>query len=429
MRRPTLATPSSEDSAVAINHAEAFAVAYARALLQYGLPAHRIEEAIFRLAQSQGFEADVFCTPTAMIFTIQNQHHELTRVVRVVPGAPDFEKLAELYALAEQVEKRSWTVQEASLRMEQILSRPSRYHGFLTILSYVLAAAGATLLLGGSWADVVASLFLGAMVGCVVSFSTPWPSLHRLAPMLCAALVSIMSRLLASQSLELTDAIFGREMRLHPSVLLLASITVLLPGFTITTSVIEMATLNLVSGTARLMGGIMTFLQMMFGLALGQVVLNFLPRVREFKSTPIAYGFVLAVLVNVIALTLLLRIRPKDMPWVLGSIAVAALGNDLGARMFGAELSAFGAALLVGWYSHGFSQITRKPSQIALVPGMLTLVPGSIGFLSISALLDNEVTPALETGFRMLFVAVALALGLLMSSMIAPRQPSQSGSS
>jgi hypothetical protein len=47
------------------------------------------------------------------------------------------------------------------------------------------------------------------------------------------------------------------------------------------------------------------------------------------------------------------------------------------------------------------------------VPALLLLVPGSLGFQSLSRLLDRETVPGVEAAFRMTLVAVSLAMGLL----------------
>ena len=50
----------------------------------------------------------------------------------------------------------------------------------------------------------------------------------------------------------------------------------------------------------------------------------------------------------------------------------------------------------------------------------MLLVPGSIGFRSLSSLLERNVVAGVDTAFSMLLVAVALAAGLLVANAIAP---------
>jgi uncharacterized membrane protein YjjB (DUF3815 family) len=54
----------------------------------------------------------------------------------------------------------------------------------------------------------------------------------------------------------------------------------------------------------------------------------------------------------------------------------------------------------------------------------LLLVPGSIGFRSLSSLLDREVVTGMETAFTMVLIAAGLVAGLLLANVVTPiRRP------
>src|SRR5687768_16954884 len=50
----------------------AFVVRLARALLGCGMPANRVEEALFRLAAALELQVDSFCMPTALIVSLSD---------------------------------------------------------------------------------------------------------------------------------------------------------------------------------------------------------------------------------------------------------------------------------------------------------------------------------------------------------------------
>jgi uncharacterized membrane protein YjjB (DUF3815 family) len=59
---------------------------------------------------------------------------------------------------------------------------------------------------------------------------------------------------------------------------------------------------------------------------------------------------------------------------------------------------------------------------VTLVPGLLLLVPGSIGFSSLTSLLDRQTLSGVEAAFRMTLVATSLVTGLLLSNvLVQPR--------
>ena len=55
-----------------------------------------------------------------------------------------------------------------------------------------------------------------------------------------------------------------------------------------------------------------------------------------------------------------------------------------------------------------------------LVPGILLLVPGSIGYLSVSSLMQRNTVAGIDTAFTMVLTAVSLVAGLLIASILAP---------
>lgn len=408
----------AEHAAEGLDPSLAFTLRLARALLGLGLPAHRVEESLHRLADSLGFEIDAFCTPTALIVTMSTEgaksaNDVRTRVVRVEPGGTDLERLSALHDLVGRVERKEITPGDGARRIEAILARPPRYGPTATALAIGLLSSSSALLLGGGGLDLPIAGALGLLVGVLAGLGTRIPTLARLLPALAAFTVSFLASMLASQGLAV-----------RPSVLLLAGIIVLLPGLTVTTATLELASAHLVSGTARLMGGFVTFLQMAFGVALGRKAVELLPQLPappQPESLP-RWTVLAAAVGSAIGFTILLRAKPRDGGLVIFAVGLALLGSQLGGELMGAELGAFVGALVVGTVSNVFARYADRPVNLMLVPGTLFLVPGSVGFLSIQSLLESDPQGAVTTGFRMALVAMALAAGILVATAAVPPQ-------
>jgi uncharacterized membrane protein YjjB (DUF3815 family) len=54
------------------------------------------------------------------------------------------------------------------------------------------------------------------------------------------------------------------------------------------------------------------------------------------------------------------------------------------------------------------------------VPGVLLLVPGSIGFRSLTLLLEQKVFVGVDAAFIMLLTAMSLVAGLLLADIVLP---------
>jgi uncharacterized membrane protein YjjB (DUF3815 family) len=50
--------------------------------------------------------------------------------------------------------------------------------------------------------------------------------------------------------------------------------------------------------------------------------------------------------------------------------------------------------------SNLFARVRRQPATLTLVPAIVLLVPGSIGFRSLSAMLNRDVVPGVESASR-----------------------------
>lgn len=387
-----------------------FVLRLGRALLSFGLPAQRLEEALQRVGQALGLTIDCFSTPTALIVTASDGKRTRTRLVRLEPGETDLERLSALHDLVGRVERRELSPEEGERRIEKILAHAPRYRGGTVVLACGLASAAAAILLGGGVADVVPALSLGTMVGLLSRLASRVATLGRLLPALAACVTTLLSRLIGLAGAPV-----------HETVLVLSSVLALLPGFTLTVATLELATANVVSGTSRLMGGLSTLVQLGFGVALGHRVAQLLPALEPPPPASSPEWLVLvAHAVAALAFTVILRAAPRDVPAILLGAAVSVAGARLGRAWLGPEIGAFLGATCIGVLAHVYARWKDRSVLLLLTPGILMLVPGSIGFLSVRSMLAADVVSALEIAFRMVLVLTSLAAGLLVATVAVP---------
>ncbi|MEN0064005.1 MAG: threonine/serine exporter family protein, partial [Myxococcota bacterium] len=207
-------------------------------------------------------------------------------------------------------------------------------------------------------------------------------------------------------------------------VVTLAAVIVLLPGLSLTTSIVELATRNLVSGTARLAGAMVVFVGMAVGAALGSTVGDALPTLGTPVAMPIPEVARWAILPLVgVMLGVLLRARLRDMGWcaIAPGLAMAfgGLGNLVLGEVLGAGLAGFGLAV----FSNAVSRVRHRPASTVLVPGILLLVPGSAGLRAILALVDHDVVRGVDGLFAAVLIATSLSSGVLLANVaLRPRR-------
>jgi uncharacterized membrane protein YjjB (DUF3815 family) len=281
------------------------------------------------------------------------------------------------------------------------------------VLAVGCAAAGAAIFSGGGLREVGVAGVLGVLTGACGELARRerWPPgiFQAIAATLVSALAGIATHVVGPLSIYTVT---------------LAGLVVLLPGFTLTVALVELATRHLASGTARLMGALMTFMSLGFGVAAGTLLANAAlgPPESAIPLPPPAWIEWLAFVIAPLSFTWLLRAAARDAPWIIAIGFVAVMSGRLGSNVAGPELGMFVGALAVSFASALYLRFLRRPAEILLVPGIFLLVPGSIGFKSIDQLLGKNVVVGVETAFRMIFVAVALMAGMLIGNALAPRR-------
>jgi uncharacterized membrane protein YjjP (DUF1212 family) len=389
----------------------AFVLKLGRGLHAHGYPSHRLEAALARVSRRLGLQGQFFSMPTALFASFGVESDQRTFQIRVEPGAMDLRTLVALEQVADAVAEGVVNPLEGTRRIEAALTAPAPYPAWLTTLCYAVTSATAARFFDGGPREVVASAGVGLVVGLLALLA------QRLAPL---ARVFEAVAAMTSAFLAWAAARYGGPLSVYiPTV---AGIIVLVPGFTLTVAMTELATRNLVSGTARLAGAAGTFLAIGFGVALGTRVgeglLGAVPTVRP-AVLPL-WTVWLALLVAPLALTVLLRAPLRDVAWIELAGILAFGGSRLGSQLMGAELGAFLGAFAVAAASNAYARALDRPSAVPLVPALILLVPGALGFRSMSSLIERETVPGVEAAFRMILVAISLAMGLLSGQFLVP---------
>jgi uncharacterized membrane protein YjjP (DUF1212 family) len=390
-----------------------FVLRIGQALHATGYAAHRIEAVMERVASQLGLQGQFFATPTSIFAAFGPLERQRTHLMRVGAADDDLGRLADLDQVVGQVMKGELLPAEGSVRIDKIMTAPPRYSGLLNVLAYgVLSASGARFL-GGGGLEIAAAGGIGLMVGLLDRVAAKVAPLGRVFVPLAAFLAAFTAGLLAEWLPGLT--VF---------LVTLAGLIVLLPGWTLTLGMTELATRHLLAGMARLSAAFILLISIVVGMAVGLKAATFFVGPIAVGAPVKLAGWTLYVALFALPLgaAVLLKVKPRDIPWVLGSGIIAFLGGQLGARLLGPELGAFFAALFVGLASNVYAWTSDRPTSVTLVPGILLLVPGSIGFRGVASLLDRKTISGVETAFTAVLIAAALTAGILTATVLGPQR-------
>ncbi|OOG36319.1 threonine/serine exporter family protein [Rhodanobacter sp. C05] len=418
-------TNRQQFATTALNTRIAFLLELARRLHQYGTSAPRLEMAVAGAAQRLGLAADVWSSPTALIisFTDLAQGEEgvaqTTQVMRLVPGEVNLARLCQADEIADRAIAGELDLREGFRRLRALGLPDTRRDKAALIASYGLSGASiAALFLHSAWVDVLVAGVIGVIIGGISVLAGSRPRLAVASDAICALVATAM-----------TIVVSAFVVPLAIKSVVLASLIILIPGMSLTTAVREISSQHLVSGMARMGGAMSTLLKLTFGtIAATQLCAAFGIHARDFALPALpTWTDYPALLVAAIAFAILFRAARRDWPVVIVAVIVGYLATRWGGEISGslpaAPFGVFLGGLLLSALANIYARFAHRPGAVVREPGILLLVPGSVGFRSMSFLLDRNTTLGMDTGLLLLTLLVSLVGGLMFGDLlVSPRR-------
>ncbi|TPX70149.1 hypothetical protein SpCBS45565_g01964 [Spizellomyces sp. 'palustris'] len=391
------------------------------ALLAYGTPSHRMEALVDALGESLHVPVKVYYLPTYTLLHFlgplppgkREQHIVKTR------GGWDFGKLQVLHALCKDLIRGRTNPAGAKKKLHDIRNMRDAWSELWIVAGYpVSAATSAIMFFNGNGWDALASGLLACIPGGMRLIANRFPSLWWTYEIICCALISTIAASISST-------------RCYPS-LLLSSVVTLLPGYTVTASVVEILTKNVISGSVRLCYTVVYLAAMAYGLTLAPLFYNVAVG-NGFQRRPpgvenactaeqtIAVShlwLILCVPLYIVSYNVYLKSPPRQWP-VMTLIGALGYGiSYLSKRIWHAppEINAFTSALGIGLASNMYARVTDDLSFHAITAGVFIQVPGSWGLRGMLALAYQEYDRSLYWNYSMLVICVGIGGAILMSN-------------
>ena len=406
----------------ALDERARFITDFARRLHLAGVSAARLEGAVQSTAKSIGVDCEIWSSPTGILLSIGepgDPSTQQTRVLRLDPAEPNLSDLVKLDEIAELVIAGKMDVVEASRRLQALDQRPDRPYTAWNIMAFGLAAAAVAGLLRTSWLDIAVAGALGLIIGSIVVPARDRPHLAAASEAIAATVATVLAAAFAH---------FVAPLSIQTVVI--AALIVLMPGLSLTTAVNELASRQLVTGTARFAGAMVVLFKLTFGSVAGAQVINALgwtPRTVQGTSLPVAVELV-AMLAASFSFAILFKTKKRDIPLVMGSAVMGyvltrlASGwlppSDVAGVTFAGGV--FFSSLIMAALANVYGRVARRPATLVRLPSIMLLVPGSVGFRGLSSFMERDYTLGLETGVAVLSALVALMAGLLFGSVLVP---------
>jgi len=285
-----------------------FILRLAKALHTYGLPAYELEQTMNGCAQALGYGIQCMSLPTSISMTILPPDGEpKTYLIRVAPGEVNVERLRKTTEVAQQVINADINCQQGADHLKDIATSEPEYPSWVIVLAFAVVSACIARIFSGSLNDMGLSFSIGLIVGLIAVASKRIAFLDHLLPAICAFIATF------------TTLSFNHwfDLQVVTSVVIISGLIILLPGLSLTIALAELATQNLVSGTARLSGTMTIFIQLAFGSALAVEIANRLgfETVNIIVQPVELWSIWFAAGVAALALVPLFSARTKDAGW------------------------------------------------------------------------------------------------------------------
>lgn len=382
----------------------------AKAMHISGANSHELERHVHQLGARFGYEAHCYALPTMLTITLETANSgQQSKMVRL--PAYDF-NMVRLIALKDMIRKLNAIGQldDAERQLTQILTLASPWKNRHWVLSGFLMSASIALLLGGAKPEMLVSGIVGLLfVSCLL-----WLSARQ-------GLAPILPVILCAFAAFCTYAISALIPLTSHFVVILAGIVLLLPGFTITIAMIELATGNLLAGTGRLAGAFILMLMMGAGVAIGtKFGMDWVP-FQTLSSLDKLPDWTLWPCIALLGMTLMVFLQAplRAVHVMVGACLLAFAVSSTVAAWLGPVAGAFTGAFSVAIAGHLYQRLSGEPGILIQIPGLITLVPGSVGFKGLHALMEQDNLTGISTITTMVITGAALVIGTLLANSLA----------
>jgi uncharacterized membrane protein YjjP (DUF1212 family) len=414
-----------------------------RAFMRYGAPTHRLEEYMLMTARVLDVEAQFMYLPGCMLMSFDDPYTRTAEVklVRVVQGL-DLGRLEEVHDHYKRVTHDMMDIHSAIDELTELMQRKPRYPKWALILLYGLgSAAVGPFAFSARPIDMPIIFVLGCCVGFMQHVLAPISSLYsNVFEVTAAVLVSFLARAMGSIVLPgHSDPLFCY------SSIAESSIALILPGFGVLTSSLELQSHQIIAGSIRLVYTIIYSLFLGYGVTVGTTIYGAMDNKATTQitcldkgvwgSTDYASHFPFVALYCFIA-ALINQSKLKHTPMMVLIGTSGYVANYFSTQRLGSssEVANTVGAFTIGLLANLYSRVWHGNAVTVTIPGIFCLVPSGLAS-SGSIMSAIEYSDAVKNGtadtsggssgssltslgYGMIETAIGITVGLFVSALI-----------
>ncbi len=395
-----------------------FLLTMGEALTDASAPVVQVKQTLERIAAVNALPGlAVVALPTALVVSVPGSAAPQTVASSAGARTLRLHQAADVLHVADDAEAGRVGPAEGAARIRAALDAPPLYGGAARVLGYVASAVGIALILGGGLVDVLVAGALGAGVAGLQVAGARLPAVYQ------SLLVLVNAFLVSTAVFALTRT--GLEVgTLAP---LAAPLVTFLPGALLTTAAIDLATRQMIAGSARLAAGGMQLVLLALGITAAAALVGVpASAVGAASAHPLGWaGPWVGVLVYGCGVVLHNCAHRTALPWILLVLVVAYAGQVVGGVFLGGIPSAFvGALAMTAVAMFAATRPTGPPTLVGFLPGFWLLVPGALGLIGVTSVLDQgaqALATVVTAGATMVAISLGVLTGIAIGSAVARR--------
>ncbi|KAJ4289108.1 hypothetical protein N0V90_011450 [Kalmusia sp. IMI 367209] len=406
-----------------------------RALMLFGAPTHRLEEYLATTAKVLEVNSQFLYIPGCMIISFDDSltHTAEVKIVRTTQGV-NLGKLKDTHEIYKEVLHDVISLDDALEALDNIINARDRHPVWLNVIMYGLASVAVSGFFKARWIDMGPIFILGTLLGFLQLVVAPLSKTYSTVFEISAAiLMTCISRALGS--------IRGGDLFCF-SALTQSSIAMILPGWLVLSSALELQSRAIVPGSIRLVFAIIYSLFLGYGITVGTALYGAMDPNATNETTcrdPLnSYWNFLLVPFYVLFACFTVQAKYKQMPVMIAIAFVGYIVNFYANMKFSssAPIAYTFGAFAVGVLANLYSRLRHGVAAAVLLPAVYVQVPGSLASSgSISSALQTASSlirgAATETSSQdslnaivfnvaasMIQIAIGITVGLFMSALL-----------
>jgi uncharacterized membrane protein YjjP (DUF1212 family) len=421
-----------------------------RAMMRFGAPSHRLEEYMSLTAQVLDLHAQFLYLPGTMIMSFDDVATRTTEVklVRVAQGV-DLARLEDTQNIYKNLVHDKITVDEATDELDAVINRPAKYPTWLVVLCYGFASVSV-----GPFAfearpiDMPITFFLGCLLGLLQLVFSPRSSLYsNVFEVLATILTSFLARAFGSIRSGVVDG--AQQYYFCFSSMAQSSIALILPGFLVLSSSLELQSHQIIPGSIRMVYAIIYSLFLGYGITVGTTIYGLMDPLANANTTcsgdlmgnnPYVQRFPF-VAIYVVFLVIINQGKWKQVPVMILIAEAGYIVNYFSNLKLESnpELANTLGAFAIGVLGNLYSRIWHGHAATAILPAIFVLVPSGLasqgslvsgvqsaseiranltGDYSSSATASSTDSSVYSMGYGMIQVAIGITVGLFLSAVV-----------